>query len=104
MISLMRSFGLSWVTGGRFLAPGERQLRVDLSRSIVFARTAGVGASRPFAAVVAKGSFGSRQPEGSADAPVNLYNQKAACCPPHVCRVGASVTRFEINRDRNRLS
>jgi hypothetical protein len=32
------------------------------------------------------------------------YNQKGACRPPHVCRVGTSVTRFQINRDRDRLS
>ena len=37
-------------------------------------------------------------------APVNLYNRKAACCPPCVCRFGTSVTRFQINRDRDRLS
>jgi hypothetical protein len=40
---------------------------------------------RPFAAVVAKGRFGSRQPEGSADAPVTLQPERrvppAACVP-----------------------
>jgi hypothetical protein len=30
--------------------------------------------------------------------------KKATCCPPHVCHARASMTRFQINRDRDRLS
>ena len=61
--------------------------------------------SRPFAAVVAKGSFGSRRTECSADASGQpLQPEKPRAVRRNVCRVGISVTRFQINRDRNRLS
>ena len=55
---------------------------------------------RPFAALVAKDSFGSQRTEVSADASGQpLQPQKA-----RAVRVGTSVMRFKIDRNRDRLS
>jgi hypothetical protein len=47
--------------------------------------------SRPFAAVVAKGSFGSRRAEGFPPTlPVNLYNQKSHVLSAAMCAMSES--------------
>src|SRR5262249_31685397 len=38
----------------------------------------------------------------SADASRRPLQSEATCCPPYLCRVRASVTRFRINWDRDR--
>ena len=59
-------------------------------------------------AVVAKGSFGWRDGLKAfrrGFQSVNLYNHKShVLSVANVCHVGISVTRFQIKRDRNRLS
>ena len=76
----------------------------------------GIGATSPFAGRSGEGQLSThlgRSPQLSLraasghdglKAPPTLPTRKATCCPPHVCRVGTSVTRFQINRDRDRLS
>ena len=84
----------------------ESPLRVDLAHSIHVGGTAAVGAisplahqtgragihpSRPFAAVVAKGSFGWRWAEGFPPRlPVNLYNQKSHVLSAAMCAMSES--------------
>jgi len=47
--------------------------------------------SRPFAAVVPKGSFGSRRAEGFPPTlPVNLYNQKSHVLSAAMCAMSES--------------
>jgi hypothetical protein len=58
-----------------------------LDRSMTGERMTGFHPSRPFAAVVVKGSFGSRRTEGSAEFPVNLYNQKSHVLSAAMCAV-----------------
>jgi len=96
---------------GPSLPWGEGPVWVGLTPSVQDGRTAPSARRRPWAwrrrrstPLGRRGAPGHDGLEASATFPVNLYNQKSHVLSAAMCRAGTSVTRFQINQDRDRLS